>query len=194
MGEAREKTIDFFELWQEKMFLGEEFLTWLWLCSEIDNGFAADGGPQVEIWFENSLKLQSGQGPSKKSVTCQNAGKENGSEWPEAFTAVMRNKKVINGRLRIKSEEREWSLGLPADTLCHKSAKLVAGAEFKDDDDGKLTKVGALLDRVVYFTELTNTIETLLGMFLKLRLSPEWASEELPRLRAWVARWTREEG
>ncbi|MDR2368451.1 MAG: hypothetical protein LBF58_10170 [Deltaproteobacteria bacterium] len=191
---AQEKHVDFFELWQEKIFLGEEFLTWLWLSSEVDNKFTTEDGTEFEVWFENSLKLESGQGPSKKSVTCQNSDKENGAEWAEAFTAVMRNKKVINARLRVRNEEREWSLTLPSDTLNPKSVKLLAGADFREEDDGQVSQVGALLDRVAYFVELSTIVESLLGIFLQLRLSPEWQSEELPRLKGWVARWTRENG
>jgi recombination associated protein RdgC len=188
-----EKHIDFFELWQEKMFLGEEFLTWLWLCSEVDNKFATDDHNEVEVWFENSLKLESGQGPSKKSVTCQNSDKENGSDWSEAFTAIMRDKRVINARLRIRNEEREWALTLPSDTLNPKSIKIVSGGDFKSDDGGQVGQAGALLDRVTFFLDLSSIIESLLGNFLELRLSPEWESEELPRLRGWVTRWAREE-
>jgi recombination associated protein RdgC len=186
---ADEPYIDFFELWQDKMFLGQEFLTWLWLCSEIDNKFAYDDQNRVEVWFENSLRLERGQGPSKKTVTCQSSDKENGAEWAEAFTAITKDKKVMTGRLRIRVEEREWVMSLPADTLSPKSLKMVSGADFDKKEDGQLSQVGALLDRVSYFIDLCGVIEYLLGRFFALRLSPEWESEELPRLRSWVARW-----
>jgi recombination associated protein RdgC len=191
---AQEKPIDFYELWQEKIFLGEEFLTWLWLRSEMGDPFATDDGTALGIRFENSLRLGIGQGPGKKSVTCQDSARDITPEWPEAFTAVARNKKVKSGRLRIKSGEREWSLTLPHDTLGPKSVKLMAGADFRDEDDGQTTQAGALLDRMVFFIELSGIIESLLGAFLRLRLSPEWESEELPRLRAWVSGWARDDG
>ncbi|MDR2301256.1 MAG: hypothetical protein LBF38_04370 [Deltaproteobacteria bacterium] len=187
---ALDKFVDYVQLWQEKIFLGEEFLTWLWLCSEVDNNFVTQKGDNYEVWFENSLRLESGQGPTKRSVTCQNSNKDGSFEWAEAFTAVKMNKKVINARLRVRFEEREWSLTLPSDTLSPKSIKLLAGVDFKDENDAMATQAGTLIDRVVYFMELTQIIETLLGMFLKIRLSPDWAKEELPRLKGWISRWT----
>jgi recombination associated protein RdgC len=189
---TQENYVDFFELWQEKIFLGEEFLTWLWLSSEVDNNFEAEDGTTFEVWFEKSLKLESGKGPTKKSITCQNAGNDSGSEWAEAFTAIMKNKTVINASIRVRSEEREWALTLPSDTLNPKSIKLMSGADIKDDDDNKITKSGTLLDRVAYFVELNKIIESLLTIFLKIRLSPEWITDELPRLRGWVTRWSKE--
>jgi hypothetical protein len=185
-------SMDFLELWKEKIFLGQEFLTWLWLCSEIDNKFSTDEHPMIEVWFENSLKLESGHGPSKKSVTCQNSDSENGTEWAEAFTAVMKNKKVINARLRIRNEEFEWALTLPSDTLSPKSIKLISGGDIKQEEDTKLSLTGSLLDRITFFLELSNIIEDLLGLFLEIRLSPEWESEEIPRLRGWIARLSQE--
>jgi recombination associated protein RdgC len=189
---AQERHVDFLELWQEKMFLGQEFLTWLWLSSEVDNKFAVPGGTEIEVWFENSIRLEIGQGQSRKSVTCQSSGQEDGSGWAEAFTAVWRNKKVSNARLRIRSDEREWALTLPSDTLSPKSVKLLAGADFKQAESGKAALAGALLDRTTFLVELANLLENLLGLFLGLRLSQAWETEELPRLKGWVARWAQE--
>ncbi|MDR2386211.1 MAG: hypothetical protein LBE80_01330 [Deltaproteobacteria bacterium] len=190
---ALDKFVDYLQLWQEKMFLGEEFLTWLWLCSEVDNNFETQKGDNYEVWFENSLRLESGQGPTKKSVTCQNSNKDGSSEWAEAFTAVKMNKKVINARIRIRFEEREWALTLPSDTLCPKSVKLLGGADFKDENEATATQAGALIDRMVFFVELTQILEALLDMFLKIRLSDQWTKEELPRLKGWITRWTANE-
>ena len=36
MNEAREPAV-FLDLWREKIFLGREFLTWLWIVSEIES-------------------------------------------------------------------------------------------------------------------------------------------------------------
>jgi hypothetical protein len=188
-----EKHIDFLELWKEKIFLGQEFLTWLWLNSEVDSSFPLDEANVIDIWFENTLRLESGQGPSKKTVTCQNTDKENGSQWAEAFTAIKKNKQVINAKLRVRSEEREWSLVLPSDTLSPKSIKIISGGDFKQKDEGQLSLIGSLLDRVTFYIELSNILESLLGRFLELRLSPKWNDEELPRLRGWINRWAEED-
>ncbi|MDR0356623.1 MAG: hypothetical protein LBJ64_12950 [Deltaproteobacteria bacterium] len=184
--------IDIFELWQEKIWLGQEFLTWLWLCSEIDNNFTLKGDLAVSVWFENTLKLEKGEGPAKQQLTCQNSNQVIGHEWIEAFTGVARNKQVSAGKLHLRTEDKEWSLTLPADTLTPKSVKLLAGADFTNSGEDKADQIGSLLDKTAVLIELNSVIEALLRSFLELRLSKEWELVELPRLRTWVQRWVKE--
>ena len=185
---------DFLDLWQETIFIGQEFLTWLWLASEVDNTFELKGGLSVEVWFENSLRLESGQGDSRRQLTCQTAKETASHEWAEAFMAVMLAKKVNSGRLRIKTDEREWSMTLPADTLAPKSIKLPAVPEPPPGESGQgiLAQAGQFLDRVSLLSELAGIVEALLAHFLEIRLSPKWKEEELPRLRGWLLRWDQE--
>jgi hypothetical protein len=185
--------IDFLDLWQSKLFLGMEFLTWLWVRSEVDNEFTLLGGDTVTVWFEGSLKLEKDYGETKQSLTFQHPNQPIDHEWTEAFAAVMRRKQVVNAKIHIRSEENEWSLNLPADTLNPKAVKMVAGANFKEEQgEGLLALTGTLLDRATLLVELNDLVESLLGLFLDMRFSPEWESEELPRLRKWVRQWVRE--
>jgi recombination associated protein RdgC len=180
---------DFLELWQEKLFLGQEFLTWLWLSSEVDNRFSLNKGQfEVEVWFEKTLKLESGQGDSLHSVTCQLSNEPTTLEWAEAFISVINHNKVNSGRLKIKTPEREWSMTLSGHTLAPKSVKLTAGANFSSEG-GDLSLTGQLLDRVASFAELNTVLEALFTLFIELRLSKAWEEDELPRLRSWVLKW-----
>lgn len=182
---------DFFDLWQDTRFIGEEFLTWLWLASEVDSHFKLKDDLDVEVWFENSLKLESGSGKSRRQVTFQTAKETASHEWAEAFMAVMLAKKVHSGKLKVKTAGGEWSLVLPADSLCPKSIKVPPIA---DPGPGEADRgmIGQLLDRVVLLSELSAIIDALLAHFLELRLSPSWKTEELPRLRGWLIRWDKE--
>ncbi|MDR1656762.1 MAG: hypothetical protein LBT47_04265 [Deltaproteobacteria bacterium] len=183
---------DFLELWQDKIFLGHEFLTWLWLTSEVDSSFSLKNGMEAEIFFENTLRLESGQGDSKHSVTCQLSKEPTTTEWAEAFVSVMNHKKVISGRVKIKTPEREWTLNLSGDNLSPKSVKITAGASFTSDEGGELGLVGQFLDRVACLAELNAVLEGLLARFMEIRLSKSWESDELPRLRRWVIKWDQE--
>jgi hypothetical protein len=182
---------DFLDLWQETIFIGQEFLTWLWLASEVDNRFELADGMSVEVWFENSLRLESGHGDSKRQLTCQTAKETARHEWAEAFMAVMLAKKVNSGRIRVRTDDREWSMTLPADTLSPKSIKMPPMPEPPPGEAGSPAAVlaGQFLDRVALLAELTGIVEALLSHFLDLRLSPKWTEEELPRLRGWLQKW-----
>lgn len=171
----------FLDMWQEKYFLGQEFLTWLWMSSEINGNYM--GGPNgVELWFESRLQLESGEGGDKKSVTCQNPG----AEWPEAYTALRRSKKLTRGRLKIRSEEKEWSLSLAADTLTPQGVafpKTFTHGEDEEDD----SLIGRFMERVALLNELNGIIEALFKQFLELRLSAAWREKVLPDLNKWLA-------
>ena len=173
----------FLDLWQEKYFLGQEFLTWLWMNSEI-NGNYLPLQPQgaVELWFESRLQLESGEGGDKKSVTCQNPD----AEWSEAYLALRRSKKLTRGRLKIRSEEKEWSLSLAADSLTPQGVafpKTFTHGEDEEDD----SLIGRFMERVALLNELNSIIEALFKQFLELRLSAAWGEKVLPDLNKWLA-------
>lgn len=182
----------FLDLWQEKLFLGQEFLTWLWIVSEINGNLlnikpAASSGSNgenfpsaVELWFESRLTLETGEGGHKKSVTCQTPG----TEWDEAHTALRRGKKLTRGQLKIRTEDKEWGLTLSADTLVPQGVKFpktFAAAEEEED-----TEIGRFMERVALMNELLAIIGALYHQFLELRLSSEWELKELPRLNRWL--------
>jgi len=182
----------FLDLWEEKYFLGPEFLTWLWINSEINgnllnikqkaiNGLAPEYFPSaVELWFESRLTLESGEGTDKKSVTCQTPG----AEWAEAHTALRQGKKLTRGRLKIRVEEKEWGLTLSADTLTPQAVKFPK--TFTEGEEEEDSEVGRFMERVALLNELTAILESLYAQFLELRLSPDWEMSELPRLNRWL--------
>lgn len=183
----------FLDLWQEKMFLGQEFLTWLWIVSEINGnllnikpaGGSSRSGEKfpsaVELWFESRLTLEAGEGGHKKSVTCQTPG----TEWDEAHTALRRGKKLTRGNLKVRSEEKEWGLSLSADTLVPQGVKFPK--TFTEGEEEENTEIGRFMERVALMNELMAIIEALYHQFLELRLSSEWEIKELPRLNHWLA-------
>ena len=183
--------VEFLDLWQETLFIGQEFLTWLWISSEVDNRFTLKNDLEVEVWFENSLRLESGQGDTKRQISCQTAKETASHEWAEAFMAVMLKKQVNSGKVKIKTLDKEWTMTLPADTLAPKSVKTPPIAD-PGPGEGSLGHIGQLIDRISLFSELCGIIEALLRHFLELRLSPQWKSEEIPRLRGWLVKWDQE--
>lgn len=178
----------FLDMWQDKYFLGQEFLTWLWIYSEI-NGNLLNIKPQgdIELWFESRLQLESGEGGDKKSVTCQvpTAGRSEVSyEWAEALTALRRSKKLTRARLKISVDSKEWSLSLAADTLTPQGVKFPK--TFTEGEEEEDSAAGQFLERVALLNELISIINSLLKQFLEIRLSSEWEMTELPRLNKWL--------
>jgi len=166
----------FLDLWREKVFLGREFLTWLWLTSEI-HGNLLKLKPQgeVELWFEDRLTLESGEGAGRKTVVCRDPE----AKWIEALTALREGKQVTRGRLRICTENKEWRLTLNADTLTPQAVAFLKGLPEETDD--------LFLERTALLGELVGLIESLCRWFLERRLSAAWADEDRPALNKWLA-------
>jgi len=176
--EAREPAV-FLDLWREKVFLGREFLTWLWLTSE-SSGHLLKLKPQgeVELWFENRLTLTSGEGTGRKTVICRDPE----SKWAEAFTALREGKQITQGRLRLRAFDKEWGLSLYAETLAPQTVDFPRGLVEAEDQAADL-----FLERAALLKELLGLIEALCHQFLERRLSPAWTDEELPRLNKWLS-------
>ena len=172
----------FLDLWQEKMFLGQEFLTWLYLTSELDNhSFELPDGRSVEAFFENKLFLSYGQGQNKRSVAITTTDEPRDGDWDEAYTAIGNNKRITKGTLRVKVDNREFRLTLPHDTLSPQAVKLSAVKDQAESDD--LGKAGKFLEKVGLTAELTDVIDGLFAIFLNQRLSSSWETDDLPRLQ-----------
>ena len=172
----------FLDLWKEKMFLGQEFLSWLWINSEI-NGNLLNIKPQgaIELWFESRMVLESGEGGDKKSVACQDPS----AQWAEAHTALRRGKKITKARLKVRTEDKEWGFSLGADSLAPQAIKFPK--TFTSGEEEEDTEAGQFLERVALLNELTSIIESLFKNFLELRLTNVWEETELPRLNRWLS-------
>ena len=96
-----------------------------------------------------------------------------------ARTALRLGKMANQAKLRIVRASAEWSFVLK-DDLSVAGVKIPAVLGREDDEQ--------LDERVLLLDQLDAMVKGLLGQFLALRTSPEWQSDELPALLAWVAR------
>lgn len=171
----------FLDAWREKIFLGQEFLTWLWVQSELNSSsFELPNMGTVELWFESRLVLESGQGRDKRSVTCQTPE----ADWPEARTALKEGKKLALGRIKARLDEKEWAFVLKADTLTPQSVKLPK--TFTEGEEEEDSLPGRLMERAALLAELLAVMDALYQRFLEIRLSGEWESTAKPQIRKWL--------
>ncbi len=158
----------------EKAFLGGEFLTWLWYASEQGNGLFSVGGDAVEVSFDDLLVLESLLAESQENTF--KGGEPTLAE--EARLALRLGKKVSKAKLRLRRQDREWAFTIKASTLDMASVKLPAVMSKIEDDQ--------FFERLYLLEELDRTFDELYLGFLRRRLSPDWETKELPRVRAWV--------
>jgi hypothetical protein len=163
------------------LFLGREFLTWLWFKSEERGGAVQiPGGEDVQVTFARRLVLESGGGDYSESITCQglHAGLKEGK------AAIQEGKKVKDARIQLGAGSDTFEFTLRGDRFQFQTLRLPSGMSMAEEDEGE--KGGRILERIYLIERAAKIMDQLFSVFLKKRLSPQWSSEEIPRIKKWV--------
>jgi recombination associated protein RdgC len=164
----------------DQAFLAREFMSWLWFKSEERDGtISIPGQTDVSLSFEKRVVLESGEGEYSETVACQGLH----ADLREGRAAIREGKKVREARLRLEKDSDRWEFTLKADRFQFQSMKLPAVGGF--DEEGE-EKEGGILERVYLVETALKTMDDLFAFFLKRRLSPQWASEEISRIKTWL--------
>lgn len=173
--------MDLVDLIQEKRFLGQEFLAWLWFKSEERGGnVELPGTGDILVVFEKHMLLEYGEGVDSEKLICRGLQ----TELKEARAGLALGKKPEQARVRLARGDYEFNVTLTAATMEFRSVRLpkTAGAEGGDDPD---SLEGQILERIGLFEELTALVNELFRMFINIRGSSRWP-EELVKIRSWV--------
>lgn len=177
------KDMDLVELIDEKRFLGQEFLTWLWWKSEERGGtvYVPERGDVVVV-FEKHMLLEYGEGDHSEKLICSGLQ----TELQEARTGLLMGKKLEQARIQLIHAEHEWNFTLAAAMMEFRNVKLpkTAGTEGSPGSNPEETE-GMILERIFLFEEMVRLVNELFLMFITVRVGDEW-KEELMKIRAWV--------
>ena len=161
------------------LFLGEEFLTWLWfiieknqhLLKEFDKDFVAlEVGNRVV--FENRRK------ESTERVTI----KGDGASLEEGILALKKGALVSELNMIYKSAELSWQFTLKGESLNISSLNIpnIGGPESEEDIEG------VVLDKIYIYDRVLQLLQKLYAHFAGLRVSNNWQRKEVPRIRKWI--------
>ncbi len=165
---------------QEKKFIGQEFLAWLWYKSEERGGNVdVPGMGDILVIFEKHMLLEHGEGEESEKVICRGLL----TELREARAGLALGKKPEQARIRLARGDYEFSVTLTAATMEFRSVKLPKTVDGADEGDDSLE--GKILDRISLFEQLTELITELFKMYINIRASEQW-NEELIKIRKWT--------
>jgi recombination associated protein RdgC len=173
--------MDILQLIGDKLFLGQEFLTWLWYASEEEGPLALADGRQVEVLLGDRLLLGPAQGQEGTRVLVR--GRE--ASLAEARQALRRGKLVEGLRLGLVVEGEEYWFSLSAAELAPAGLRLPAGAGVEPGQEGR---EGHLLERIYLCETALRALEGLLLIFLRGRLENEQGGELWERVRDWAGK------
>jgi recombination associated protein RdgC len=174
--------MDLVDLIQEKRFLGQEFLAWLWYKSEERGGSVEmPGFGDILVVFEKHMLLEYGEGEANEKVICRGLQ----TELREARTGLALGKKPEQARIKITKGEYEFHLTLAGACFEFRNVRLPKTVASSDESDDPEAVEGRILERISLFEELSQLINDLFSMFLKKRIGEEW-TEELGKIQNWT--------
>ncbi len=160
-------------------YLGQDFLTWLWFKSEQQGGlFRNTKGEYFELYLEQRIQVQGGEGESKETTLCRGPH----SELREARHGLAAGKKVTQAQLRFEQNAAAWQLQLKAEdfTLSGlKTPKVQTRPEEGEDPDGPF------LEKIYLIEKALAMLDSLYAAFLTTRLGNDWP-EERSAVKEWV--------
>jgi hypothetical protein len=172
--------MDFLDILREKAFLGREFLTWLWFKSEQTGGrIELPGQKVIEVIFLDRMTLDLSDAETPQTVSL----KGEHSELREGLAALKEGKKIEEARISIRSGNDDFTMVAKATWFSFGSFRTPRVLPPEESEEGA---EGAFLEKVSLIEEGMDALDSLFEYFVKLRISDEWETTELPALRHWV--------
>ncbi|MBU0960376.1 MAG: hypothetical protein KKD01_12610 [Proteobacteria bacterium] len=174
--------MDLVDLIEEKRFIGQEFLTWLWWKSEERGGviaLAAEG--DIVVVFEKHMLLEYGEGESSEKLTCRGLQ----TELQEARTGLVMGKKLEQARIQLTHNDYEWNFTLAGSLMEFRNVKLPKTEGDTGPTNNPEEREGMVLERIFLFEQLERMVLELFRLFLQVRVGEGWR-EELLKVREWV--------
>jgi hypothetical protein len=167
-GKAREAYL------KGKAYLGREFLTWLLFKSESGDPLVTVDKEPVVVLFTGRLTLRGIAG----EITELSARGALAAYSVLVRQSLERGLLLHGARLRITHGEKVYEVGLDADYLDVKSAKLPELMSEEEDD--------RLTERLWLAEQLGAILQALLEEFMKVRGSRKWSRDVVPQMKAWM--------
>lgn len=160
---------------EKTLFLGREFLLWLWYTSEEKGGVfqLTDSDEEVELFIDDRLLLEPLYGQGNRHLL---SGLEPATA-PEAALALQTNKLPTEAKIKVIQEARAWSFTLRGDDLLPRSLKIPDVLSAQDDD--------RLYERLYLLEEIERILAALFALFLDIRLDDSWPATQ-DKIKEWI--------
>lgn len=173
--------MDFLDILREKAFLGREFLTWLWFKSEQTGGrIELSAQKVIEVIFLDRMTLDLSDADTPQTVSLRGEH----SELREGLAALKEGKKIEEARISLRSGNNDFTLVAKATWFSFGSFRTPRVLPPEESDEGV---EGAFLEKVSLIEEGMEALDSLFEHFVKLRISDDWDTTELPAFRHWVS-------
>ncbi|NDV26938.1 hypothetical protein [Desulfovibrio sp. JC010] len=164
---------------RENTLLGQDFLTWLWYKSEIQDGmFELENGDRFMLYMEQRMSVQGGDGENVDTATVNSAS----GDMTEVLYGLRTGKKVTRCQLKMEIDENLWQVQLKAEDFTMsglKTPKVDMKDEEGDDPDAKF------LEKIYLIEKCIAMFDHVFKEFITIRISDQW-KDEVARFQSWL--------
>lgn len=160
-------------------FLGNEFLTWLWFLTENDQRKIAEIlGESITLTLGNRIALERKNKDDIERVTV----KGDTASMDEGILALRKGSVVSEAAWVMEMAESKWTFTLKGASLDITGLKTppTAPVKMNAEIEGAVLEKTSLIDRPV------NAVTKLFAHFVKLRITPNWESEQIVAMKQWI--------
>lgn len=162
---------------KEGMFLGHDFLTWLWYRTDTGKrSVQIDEGRSGNIYLGDRIILGM---PFEESERIICTSKKH--HLDEARVAMVRGKRPEEAQWYVQIADREYTFVLDSSLWSIRSLKLYSESPPEGNDPETV-----FLNRVFCIEEIRAFLKKLYAEFLNLRFTSSWQDDVLPNLNRWI--------
>jgi hypothetical protein len=160
-------------------FLGYEFLTWLWFIMDADQtSIVKTNKDIVSLEMDNRIVLENSLDNRVENLRIK--GDDAGLE--EAKLSLQKGGVVTELNFSFKSGDHEWKFNIKGESLNISSLKSPETGKIEKKDDIE----GAVLEKIYLYEKVVSLVENLYKQFIQIRISDQWNSETVPRIKKWI--------
>ena len=177
--------LDIATAYNKYLFLGNEFLTWIWYLIETDQDLGKISGSQDEISMDigNSIVLENNLGDKRKekiTIKGDQAGLEEGT------TALKKGAWVTELNLLCKIGEEEYKFTIKGESFNITGLKTPAIDTSSSEDEIE----GMIIEKTYLILKVTQVIDTLFLKYIENRISDDWKTKEFQDIKTWIHSWS----
>ena len=164
---------------EDRSFLGEDFLTWMWFRSETGKAsFELPGHHSIAVMLDDFLTF--GNAENEEMVQTLRHGLP--TKAPEAGVALRSGRRLASASLIVAEGDEQWAFMLDARKMDYLSVKCPES----DEDAIDASAHGDDTSRIQSFLRLSEIMDGIYRIFLAQRLRKEYETQTLPAIRNWV--------
>ncbi len=161
------------------IFLGNEFLTWLWFIVENDGERLNKIEEElVSLNIGNRIVLENKINDAVETITI--LGDDAGLE--EGIISLGKGAVVTEINLLYKSGDNEWRFTIKGESMNISNLKIPETAIVESSEEIE----GMVLEKAYLYEKVTKLIDNLFREFIKLRVSGKWSESVVPGIRKWI--------